>query len=95
MNDIQQRATAAGFLHALHTSPEVYKEWSDAKQDDHAAVGKLVQKTVGLADAPGKSDLEAMAKYIDGHLKTEVGAFHAAHPAAPHHVGAVFLMQQS
>ncbi|HEX8807054.1 MAG TPA: hypothetical protein VF741_08890 [Candidatus Aquilonibacter sp.] len=95
MNDVQHRAAAAGFLHALHTSPEVYKEWSDTKKDDHAAVGKLVQKTVGLADAPSKSDLEAMAKHVDGHLKSEVNAFRAAHPTGPHHVGIIFLMQQS
>jgi len=95
MNAVQHHAAAAGFLHALHTSPEVFKEWSDAKKDDHAAIGKLVQKTLGLAQTPGKSDLEAMAKYIDAHLKTEASAFHAAHPAAPHHVGVAFLMQQS
>ncbi len=95
MNDVQQRATAAGFIHALHTSPDLFKEWMDTKKDDDAAIGKLVQKTLGLAQAPDKQDLHAMAAYIDAHLKDDVAEFHAAHPSAPRHVGMVFLTQQS
>ncbi|MGA7571403.1 MAG: hypothetical protein WBG27_04175 [Candidatus Aquilonibacter sp.] len=95
MNDVQQRAAAAGFIHALHTSPELFNEWMGTKKDDDVAIGKLVQKTLGLAQAPDKQDLHAMATYIDAHLKDEVTKFHAAHPTAPHHVGIAFLMQQS
>lgn len=94
MNDVQQRATAAGFIHALHTSPELFKEWMGTKDDD-AAIGRLVQKTLGLAQAPDKQDLHAMAAYVDAHLKDDVAEFHAAHPSAPHHVGMLFLTQQS
>jgi hypothetical protein len=95
MTDVQQRAAAAGFLHVLHTSPELFNEWMDTKKDDGAAIGKLVQKTLGLAQAPGTQDLHAMATYIDAHLKDDVSEFHAAHPNAPRHVGEIFLMQQS
>jgi hypothetical protein len=94
MTEIQQRATAAGFLHALHTSPELFKEWMSEKKDDYAALGKLIQKTVGLAETPSAADIKAMASYIDAHLKTESDAFHKAHPEAPHHVGDIALMQQ-
>lgn len=95
MTEIQQRATAAGFLHALHTSPDLFKEWMGIKKDDYAAIGKLIQKSVGLAETPSTSDIHAMASYIDAHLKSEAGAFAAAHPEAPHHVGSIALMQQS
>jgi hypothetical protein len=43
MTDVQRRATAAGFLHVLHTSPEVFNEWNPIKKDDYAALGKLIQ----------------------------------------------------
>ena len=95
MTDVQQHAAAAGFLHVLHTSPDVYNEWSPIKKDDYAALGKLIQKTVGLHETPSTEDIHAMASYVDAHLKDEAASFHAAHPDAPHHVGSFAMMQQS
>lgn len=95
MTEIQQHATAAGFLHVLHTSPEVFNEWNPIKKDDYAALGKLIQKTVGLRETPTTQDIHAMAKYIDAHLKDEAKKFHEAHADVPHHVGSVAFMQQS
>jgi len=94
MTELQQRATAAGFLHALHSSPELFKEWSGIEKDDYAAIGKLVQKTVGLAETPSSADIHAMAAYVDSHLKEEADKFHKAHADAPHIVGTFALMQQ-
>jgi hypothetical protein len=95
MTNVQHHATAAGFLHVLHTSPEVFKEWNAVKKDDYAALGKLIQKTVGLAETPSTADIHAMATYIDGSLKEEAGKFHQAHADVPHHVGSIAMMQQS
>jgi hypothetical protein len=95
MTDVQHRATAAGFLHVLHTSPEVFRDWNAAKKDDYAALGKLIQKSVGLAETPNSADIHAMAEYVDANLKTEADAFAKAHPNAEHHVGGIALMQQS
>jgi hypothetical protein len=95
MTEVQQRATAAGFLHVLHTSPEVFNEWNPIKKDDYAALGKLIQKTVGLHETPSAQDIHAMASYIDAHLKDEAAKFHQAHADVAHHVGSVAMMQQS
>lgn len=95
MNDTQRRATAAGFLHALQTSPDVYQEWSGIAKDDYAAIGALVQKTMGLSQAPSQADIVAMAQYIDAHLQDQVQKIKDEHDDAPHHVGFIGLMQQS
>jgi hypothetical protein len=94
MTETQRHATAAGFLHMLHKSSTVYKEWEGIKKDDYPALGKLIQKTVGLAETPSQADIHAMASYIDSQLKDEAGKFTAAHAGA-HHVGVIALMQQS
>ncbi len=94
MTDTQRRATAAGFLHALQTSPDVYQEWSGIAKDDYAAIGALVQKTVGLSQAPSQADIIAMAQYVDSQLQENVGKIKAAHDDAPQHVGFIALMQQ-
>lgn len=95
MTDVQRHATAAGFLHVLHASPEVFKEWNPIKKDDYAAIGKLIQKTVGLREMPSTDDIHAMASYVDAHLKDELAEFHRAHADVPHHVGGLAMMQQS
>jgi hypothetical protein len=95
MTEIQRHATAAGFLHALHTSPATFKEWLALKKDDYASIGKLIQKTVGLSETPNTQDIHAMASHIDTDLKSETEAFTKAHPDAPRHVGEIALMQQS
>jgi hypothetical protein len=95
MTDVQRQATAAGFLHVLHKSPEVFNEWNAAKKDDYATLGKLIQKSVGLAETPSAADIHAMASYVDQNLKNEADAFAKAHPNVEHHVGSLALMQQS
>ena len=95
MTDVQRRAAAAGFLHVLHASPEVYNEWTPIKKNDYAALGKLIQKTVGLHETPSTEDIHAMASYVNAHLKDEAANFHQTHPDAPHHVGIFAMMQQN
>jgi hypothetical protein len=95
MTDVQQRAIAAGFLHALQTTPALYQEWNATPKDDYAAIGALIQKSMGLAQAPTKDDLNAMAAYIDKSLGEQVSALRASNPGAPSHVGMVVLTQQS
>ena len=96
MTETQQRAIAAGFLHALETSPDLYHEWQAIAKDNLDAIGALVQKTMGLQTAPTKSDLDAMANYVDAALKSNVASIQAANANAPRHVGfIVFLMQQN
>jgi hypothetical protein len=95
MTEIQRRATAAGFMHVLQNSKEVFDEWKSAKKDDYATLGKLIQKSVGLAETPTTADFHAMASYVDAHLKTEANAFAAAHPDVEHHVGTIGLMTQN
>jgi len=95
MTDVQQRATAAGFLHALQTTPALFNEWNAISKDDDAAIGALIQKTMGLSSAPTKADLHAMAAYIDAHLGEQVTALRQSNPQAPSHVGEIFMMQQN
>lgn len=95
MTDTQRRAIAAGFLHALQTSPDVYQEWSGIAKDNYAAIGALVQKTLGLSQTPTTEDLHAMAQYVDAHLNDTVAAIKAEHDDAPHHVGFMTMMQQN
>jgi hypothetical protein len=95
MTDVQRQATAAGFLHVLQQSPEVFNEWDKVKKDDYAALGHLVRKTVGLSETPNKDDIQAMAKHIAARLKDETAKFHQAHAGVEHHVGTIAMMQQS
>jgi hypothetical protein len=95
MNEVQRRAIAAGFLHAMQTTPALYSEWSNTNQSDDAAVGALIQKTMGLTQAPSKDDLHAMAQYIDGQLGAQVKSIQASNAGAPSHVGFIYVMQQS
>ena len=94
MTDTQRRAIAAGFLHALQTSPDVYQEWSGIAKDDYAAIGALVQKTMGLSQAPTQDDIVAMAQYVDSNLQEHVASIKAEHDDAPHHVGFLAMTQQ-
>jgi hypothetical protein len=95
MTDTQRRAIAAGFLHALQASPDVYQEWSGIAKDDYGAIGALVQKTMGLSQAPNRDDITAMAQYVDSHLQEHVANIKAEHDDAPHHVGFMAMMQQN
>jgi len=95
MTDTQRRAVAAGFLHALQSSPDVYQEWSGIAKDNYAAIGALVQKTMGLSQAPTQQDIVAMAQYVDSNLQDHVDDIKAEHDDAPHHVGFMAMMQQN
>lgn len=95
MTGAQQRATAAGFLHALQTTPELFEQWNALSKDDDAGVGALIQRTFGMSQPPARADIEAMAVYIDGHLAQQVKAVAASNAEAPGHVGFIFLTQQS
>ena len=94
MTETQRHAVAAGFLHVLQTKPDVYAQWMKIAKDDYAGIGKLIQDTMGLAQAPGKDDLTEMANYVDAHLQTQVGQIQAADANAPRHVGFFVLMNQ-
>ena len=75
MTDVQRRAIASGFLHALQTTPELFNEWNGIPKTDHAAMGVLIQKTMGLAQAPSAADLLAMEAYVEealGHQATAI-----------------------
>lgn len=95
MTQSQQHAVAAGFIHILQTHHDVYERWIKIPKDDYTAIGKLIQQEVGLAQAPTKDDLHAMAAYIDSHLKEQTSAIQAANANAPHHVGFMIATQQS
>jgi hypothetical protein len=94
MTDVQQKAVAAGFLHALQVTPALYQEWQGIAKDNYAAIGALIQKTMGLATAPSADDLHAMAAYIDAHLQAQVAQMQEADPNAPRHVGYLVLTTQ-
>ncbi len=91
MTDVQRRATAAGFLHALQTTPELVAEWSKIPKTDDAAMGALIQKTMGLAQAPSKDDLHAMEQYVDKALGEQAADLQETHA----HVVGFFLTQQN
>lgn len=95
MTDTQQRAVAAGFMHVLQTHADVYAQWEKIPKDDYAAIGKLIQDTMGLAQTPSQADIHAMASYVDAHLKEDVATVQAANANAPRHVGFIAMMQQS
>ena len=93
MNDVARRAVAAGFLHALQTTPALFDEWMKTAKDDTAAIGALVARTLGLAQVPDADDLHAMAHHIDAHLSGAVSEIQAANAGAPKTVGFFFIMQ--
>jgi hypothetical protein len=95
MTDTQRRAVAAGFLHALSADPQLAQEWLSTPKDDSAAIGALIQKSMGLSQAPSSDDLHAMANYVESHLKSHAEAVQAVHPNAPRNVGFILLMQQN
>ncbi len=93
MNDVARRAVAAGFLHALQTTPALFDEWMKTPKDDSAAIGALVAWTIGLAQVPDTDDLHAMAHHVAEQLSGMVSEIQAAHAGAPKTVGFFFVMQ--
>ena len=72
MNDVQRQAAAMGFIHALKQSEELRNELVRAHKKNLAAVGGLVQKTLGLQSPPSAADLEAMRAYTATALMPHV-----------------------
>ncbi|GAC1392919.1 MAG: hypothetical protein NVSMB31_11620 [Vulcanimicrobiaceae bacterium] len=93
MTEVQRRAAVAGFIHALKTSPDVLKEWVATPKHDDKAIGALIQKTLGLAQAPNRADIEAMEKHADEALEPHVKAAQES-AGVPRSVG-FFLATQS
>lgn len=91
MANIQHKAIAAGFIHALH-DPAVFAKWEAAK-DNPAALTKLIQETLGLAQAPSASDMDEMKAYAEQHLQDDHASLTEAQPNAPRTVGYMFTMQ--
>jgi hypothetical protein len=87
VTETQQHGAAAGFLHVLHTSPDVFQKWIELQKGDYAGIGSLLQESLGLAETPTPDDLHAMTTHIATSLKTEVEAFAQANPTAPRHAG--------
>lgn len=91
MANVQHAAIAAGFMHALH-DPETFAKWQ-AVRNDPAAIGKLMQETLGLAQAPSAADIEAMREYAETHLRDQHEKIKEQNEDAPHTVGFAFTMQ--
>jgi hypothetical protein len=95
MTESQRHGIAAGFLHILQTHDDVYKRWMATPKNDAEKIGALIREEMGLKEAPDKPDLDAMAKYIDAHLKDQVEKIQAANKDAPKHVGLITVTQQN
>ncbi|NNM99811.1 MAG: hypothetical protein HKL91_08445 [Candidatus Eremiobacteraeota bacterium] len=93
MTTLQQQAVAAGFLHVLGASPNLYSELEKISKHDTAAVGAFIAKTLGLAQPPNASDLAAMAAYADDALHDQAEKIKESGLAAPTTVGMMFFMQ--
>lgn len=72
MNDVQRQAAAMGFIHALKQSEELRNELVSATRQNLAAVGGLIQRTLGLESPPSATDLEAMHAYTATALMPHV-----------------------
>ena len=93
MTPSQCRATAAGFLHLLKTTPDVYNEWLATPKDDSTAICALIGRTMGLAETPTALDLETMAKYTGAALTGDLRELVESDERTPRNVGAIFLVQ--
>lgn len=86
MTDSQRHAIAAGFAHILAKHAEVYERYIKVRGNP-AAMGKLIQEEMALAQAPDEADLRAMETYTDEDLKEQTEAIRRANRNAPHQVG--------
>ena len=92
MSTTQQRAIAAGFLHAMK-DPDVLAKWDKAKSS-HEQLSSLIADTMGLKDKPTKDDIKAMHDYAEESLQKQHAELREAQPNAPHSVGFAFTSQQ-
>jgi len=94
VNEIQRKAAAAGFLHALQQSPETFNTWLKSPKGDHEQMGSLIQKTLGLEQKPTKDDIAAMGQHVSGHLVDQAQKVQALHADVPRSVGNIIGTQQ-
>ena len=92
MNETQQRAIVAGFMHVVTTSPALFAEWQRVQQKP-GDVGAFIAKTMNLKDAPTAADLRAMAGYADEQLGSHVEKLNSLSSGPPKQVGEVFGLQ--
>ncbi|MHB8151538.1 MAG: hypothetical protein ACYDGW_03300 [Vulcanimicrobiaceae bacterium] len=91
MNDVQRKACAAGFIHALQQSPDLFRTWLKTPKNDAHAIGALVQQALGLAATPSHEDLTAMASHATGNLRPQLTALQTLDPAVPAENGIIML----
>ncbi len=92
MATVQQKAIAAGFLHALQ-DPAVLEKWQDAKGDS-MKLRTLIKDTLGLSQLPSEADLDAMRGHAEEALQEEHKTLLEHQEHAPHVVGNGFTVQQ-
>ena len=95
MTTVQQQAVAAGFLHALGASPDLYNDLEKIPKHDADAIGAFIAKTLGLAQAPSVSDLTAMAAYANASLQEQAQKIAPLAASESTSVGMMFFMQPS
>jgi hypothetical protein len=83
VNHDQIKSVAAGFLHALQTSPTIYDEWIAVEPGDSARYGAIVAKAMHLATTPTQAQMDAMDAYLDSSLPDQLKAFAATHTLPP------------
>ena len=72
MNDIQCKAVAAGFIHALRESPDLRNRWVEIRESrDWVSLRALIGQTLGTKE-PTEADLEAMRLHCSSRLGSEV-----------------------
>lgn len=97
MTPEQQEGIVAGFLHVLDRSDSVRREWlgvveanaTKSAEDRAEALGTLVQKTLGLAQAPTADDMTQMVGHANRALAERVAQVRA-HDDVPRTVAVMF-----
>lgn len=97
MTKEQHEGVVAGFLHLLDRSDSVRASWLQTIQENaqkpsperSEALAALVQKTLGLAQAPTADDMQHMLAHANNVLQDRVSAI-KAHADVPRTVGNMF-----
>lgn len=81
MKEIQCKAMAAGFIHALMESGELRDRWVDVRgsKDWEKKLRVLIGETFD-SDEPSADDLEKMRKHCDSSLGPELTELHQLDP---------------
>lgn len=73
MNDIQCKAMAAGFVHALKESSDLRDRWVEIrKSEDWVSLRLLIGQTLGTAKEPTEEDLKTMREHCSKRLGSEI-----------------------